>query len=418
VLDGDSALLAEQERIIHARIAQTGSGWRGPGGYYMPAPADRLARALPCSYPDSTPLPASGSSPCPHGMATGATCMTWQWVQSDKSFINSYYTCPLRASRALAQAAWWVRGSSAPRRAALWPAAGRSWRLQPPRSPLARARPPGGALRARTPGVAAFRVGRRVPGRACKSTTAEHTCKLACGAPQVAAFRTWLDKRGGGGPTPLAAGPLPPAPSKAEIFDRYTQHTQFCPSCMAVRAPWAECAAARACACVLTCHCALLTTPVPRDYEAARARARLEAAVHVPTLVAAVHAATLRCSDVVRRKVKARARAGLVLVPGTATATGLRELCGRAPAGAPHVPRAARGRGGRRGRVPAGPGGRGAGAPRRFRERARGWRRPRRCAARSASGPAASRGTLYTSAGTTPQTTERGARTAHAGGPM
>jgi hypothetical protein len=49
VLDGDSALLAEQERIIHARIAQTGSGWRGPGGYYMPAPADRLARAPPCS---------------------------------------------------------------------------------------------------------------------------------------------------------------------------------------------------------------------------------------------------------------------------------------------------------------------------------------------------------------------------------
>jgi hypothetical protein len=63
VLDGDSALLAEQERIIHARIAQTGSGWRGPGGYYMPAPADRMARAPPRSYPNPTPLAAPGSSP-------------------------------------------------------------------------------------------------------------------------------------------------------------------------------------------------------------------------------------------------------------------------------------------------------------------------------------------------------------------
>jgi hypothetical protein len=90
-------------------------------------------------------------------------------------------------------------------------------------------------------------------GRARARRPSAHVSQLA-GRRQVAAFRTWLDKRGGGGPTPLAAGPLPPPPTKAEIFDRYTQHTQFCPSCMAVRAPWTDRSVARACADVLTCQ--------------------------------------------------------------------------------------------------------------------------------------------------------------------
>lgn len=58
---------------------------------------------------------------------------------------------------------------------------------------------------------------------------------VAC-CVQVAAFRAWLDGRGGGGPTPLAAGPLPPEPqSKEQMLDRYNQHTRFCPSCSWVR---------------------------------------------------------------------------------------------------------------------------------------------------------------------------------------
>lgn len=53
----------------------------------------------------------------------------------------------------------------------------------------------------------------------------------------MAAFRAWLDGRGGGGPTPLAAGPLPPEPqNKEQMLDRYNQHTRFCPSCSRVRA--------------------------------------------------------------------------------------------------------------------------------------------------------------------------------------
>lgn len=46
----------------------------------------------------------------------------------------------------------------------------------------------------------------------------------------------WLDGRGGGGPTPLAGGPLPPALKRVEdVLDRYEQHTKFCPSCSRVR---------------------------------------------------------------------------------------------------------------------------------------------------------------------------------------
>ena len=59
-------------------------------------------------------------------------------------------------------------------------------------------------------------------------------CMTAC-CQQVAAFRAWLDGRGGGGPTPLAAGPLPPElQSKEQMLDRYSQHTRFCPSCSRV----------------------------------------------------------------------------------------------------------------------------------------------------------------------------------------
>ena len=46
----------------------------------------------------------------------------------------------------------------------------------------------------------------------------------------------WLDGRGGGGPTPLAGEPLPPALERIEdVLDRYEQHTKFCPSCSRVR---------------------------------------------------------------------------------------------------------------------------------------------------------------------------------------
>lgn len=35
-----------QERIVHEQLAAGRGGWRGANGYYMPAPADRMARTL------------------------------------------------------------------------------------------------------------------------------------------------------------------------------------------------------------------------------------------------------------------------------------------------------------------------------------------------------------------------------------
>ena len=55
----------------------------------------------------------------------------------------------------------------------------------------------------------------------------------------VAAFRKWLDVRGGGGPpTRLKPEePLPALEQRQEAFlDRYETHTRHCPACMGVRA--------------------------------------------------------------------------------------------------------------------------------------------------------------------------------------
>ena len=63
-----------------------------------------------------------------------------------------------------------------------------------------------------------------------KKTDAYLLCRL------VAAFRKWLDERGGGGPPTRLSGQLPPLDDRQEMFlDRFNQHTRHCPSCMGVR---------------------------------------------------------------------------------------------------------------------------------------------------------------------------------------
>ncbi|KAL6764549.1 hypothetical protein V8C86DRAFT_2471996 [Haematococcus lacustris] len=51
----------------------------------------------------------------------------------------------------------------------------------------------------------------------------------------VAAFRSWLDRQGGGGPwghpTPALVALLPPRQSRSQLLDRHTQHTAHCASC-------------------------------------------------------------------------------------------------------------------------------------------------------------------------------------------
>ena len=48
----------------------------------------------------------------------------------------------------------------------------------------------------------------------------------------VAAFRKWLDMRGGGGPPTKLPQKLPPLVDGQEVFlNRYEQHTRHCPYC-------------------------------------------------------------------------------------------------------------------------------------------------------------------------------------------
>ena len=52
----------------------------------------------------------------------------------------------------------------------------------------------------------------------------------------VAAFRKWLDERGGGGPPTRLPQQLPPLEERQEVFlDRFNQHTRHCPKCLGVR---------------------------------------------------------------------------------------------------------------------------------------------------------------------------------------
>jgi hypothetical protein len=48
----------------------------------------------------------------------------------------------------------------------------------------------------------------------------------------VLEFRKWLDKRGGGGPTPGDPGAI--QEDRRVLLDRYEQHTKHCPSCLKV----------------------------------------------------------------------------------------------------------------------------------------------------------------------------------------
>ncbi|KAK9908684.1 hypothetical protein WJX75_001402 [Coccomyxa subellipsoidea] len=49
----------------------------------------------------------------------------------------------------------------------------------------------------------------------------------------VAAFRKWLDERGGGGPPTRLPAQLPPLDDRQEVYlDRYDTHTRHCPSCL------------------------------------------------------------------------------------------------------------------------------------------------------------------------------------------
>ena len=51
----------------------------------------------------------------------------------------------------------------------------------------------------------------------------------------MAAFRKWLDVRGGGGPPTKLPRDLPPLVDRQEVFlDRFEQHTKHCPYCSAV----------------------------------------------------------------------------------------------------------------------------------------------------------------------------------------
>lgn len=53
----------------------------------------------------------------------------------------------------------------------------------------------------------------------------------------VAAFRKWLDMRGGGGPPTKLPSQLPPLVDRQEVFlNRYEQHTKHCPYCSGVSA--------------------------------------------------------------------------------------------------------------------------------------------------------------------------------------
>jgi len=342
-------------------------------------------------------------------------------VQSDKNFTKSYhYTCPLRASRALAQAAWWVRGSSAPRRAAPWPAAGRSRRLQPPRSPLARAQPPGGgALRARALGVAAFGVGPARARRACESTTAEHTCKLACGAPAGGrlphlAGQARRRRAHAAGGRPAAAG----AQQGGDLRPLHAAHAVL---------PQLH-GGARTLGRVCCCACLCLRAHMPLRSADHSSSSGLRgsacscqagggsACPYAGRGSPCGYAALQRCGE-------AESEGPCACGAGAGSGHGhghgpARAVWARARRRSARSARCAWSRRAPRPRACWAWRRRSAAAPRRCRGRARGWRRPRRCAARSASGPVASRGTLYTSAGTTRQTTERSARPAHAGGPM
>lgn len=50
----------------------------------------------------------------------------------------------------------------------------------------------------------------------------------------VVALRQWLARHGGQVPTCGAGDALPPALSKREAMDRYTQHTKHCKHCSEV----------------------------------------------------------------------------------------------------------------------------------------------------------------------------------------
>lgn len=49
----------------------------------------------------------------------------------------------------------------------------------------------------------------------------------------VLEFRKWLDKRGGGGPTPGDPGPI--QEDRQQLLSRWEQHTKHCPSCLKAR---------------------------------------------------------------------------------------------------------------------------------------------------------------------------------------
>ena len=63
----------------------------------------------------------------------------------------------------------------------------------------------------------------------CNVSAAICCCRL------VAAFRKWLDMRGGGGPPTKLPQKLPPLVDRQEVFlNRYEQHTRHCPYCSGV----------------------------------------------------------------------------------------------------------------------------------------------------------------------------------------
>ena len=88
----------------------------------------------------------------------------------------------------------------------------------------------------------------------------------------VVATRQWLDKFGGEVPTCEAGVAMPPAMTRQEALDRYSQHTASCTHCQKVGAVLCVCVRA----CVRACVCAC-----------ARARTRVYAVV-------AAHAAGMR----------------------------------------------------------------------------------------------------------------------------
>ena len=90
--------------------------------------------------------------------------------------------------------------------------------------------------------------GRGRLGSTQSSSTGPNTQRARLSRRLVAAFRKWLDTRGGGGPpTRLAPGAaLPPAAERQEAFlDRHDTHTRHCPYCSGVRCPWGDVSLAR-----------------------------------------------------------------------------------------------------------------------------------------------------------------------------